>query len=450
MIREREYAAMSGWTALGILVAAFGVIVWQLIRQHPGGKRPDGGGLGHRAALSMFLLMGLFVVNPNEGKVLQFFGRYIGTAKTPGLRYANPLYAKKRISLRVRNFESAKLKVNDLDGNPIEIAAVVVWKVVDTAEAVFEVDNFENYVHVQSESALRNMATSYPYDAHDEAQLSLRGHTAAIADHLRKEIQDRLSTRRRRGHRGAHHATWPTRRRLPPRCCSASRPAPSSPRGRGSSKAPWAWSRWRSTCSRPRTSRRPRRRAQGRDGQQPARRAVRRPRHAAGGQRRARCTTEAPGGGTQEPSCCGSTPPFSTHFRSGPMTSCAASTDRSSSCCAACCSRKVVSRIGKTTTQVRHEAETLSPMRQQRGLRAADVPDDGQRRSRPAARPGRVVPQRRRRPSSCANPAGWCDSSPRLKRAAKVSRVGEVDPRYLIVGYVIPSCSRYVLYFVGS
>jgi regulator of protease activity HflC (stomatin/prohibitin superfamily) len=143
--------------------------------------------------LFIFLMTGLFIVNPNEGKVLQLFGRYVGTAKNPGLRYANPLFAKKRISLRVRNFESAKLKVNDLDGNPIEIAAVVVWKVVDTAEAVFEVDNYEDYVHVQSESALRNMATSYPYDAHDDAQLSLRGHTSAIADHLRKEIQDRLS-----------------------------------------------------------------------------------------------------------------------------------------------------------------------------------------------------------------------------------------------------------------
>ena len=133
------------------------------------------------------------MVNPNEGKVLQLFGRYIGTAKEPGLRYANPLYAKKRISMRVRNFESGRLKVNDLDGNPIEIGAVVVWKVVDTAEALFEVDNYENYVHVQTESALRNMATSYPYDAHDDEKISLRGHTASIADHLRKEIQDRLS-----------------------------------------------------------------------------------------------------------------------------------------------------------------------------------------------------------------------------------------------------------------
>ena len=141
-----------------------------------------------------FLLLGLFVVNPNEAKVLQLFGKYVGTARRRALRFANPFYAKRRISLRVRNFESAKLKVNDLDGNPIEIAAVVVWKVVDTAEAIFEVDDYENYVHVQSESALRNMATSYPYDAHEDAQLSLRGNTAAIADHLRKEIQERLSS----------------------------------------------------------------------------------------------------------------------------------------------------------------------------------------------------------------------------------------------------------------
>ena len=121
--------------------------------------------------------MGLFVVNPNEGKVLQLFGDYVGTVKTPGLRWANPLYTKKRISLRVRNFESAQLKVNDHDGNPIEIAAVVVWRVVDTAEAVFEVDDYENYVKVQTESALRNLATSYPYDAHDEgADVAARQH----------------------------------------------------------------------------------------------------------------------------------------------------------------------------------------------------------------------------------------------------------------------------------
>ena len=197
MIREREYSALSGWAALGFLLVAVGVSFWQMMQS---AMALEHGGSAVRLVawvialgLSLFGLAGLFIVNPNEGKVLQLFGRYVGTSKTPGLRWANPLYMKKRISLRVRNFESSRLKVNDLDGNPIEIAAVVVWKVVDTAEAVFEVDNYENYVHVQSESALRNMATSYPYDAHDEAQLSLRGHTSAIADHLRKEIQERLA-----------------------------------------------------------------------------------------------------------------------------------------------------------------------------------------------------------------------------------------------------------------
>ena len=197
MIREREYGAISGWVALVILLAGAGFFVWRIIARAQVIHQPSQPmwfalsivGL----LLCVFLLLGLFVVHPNEGKVLQLFGRYVGTARVPGIRWANPLYAKKRISLRVRNFESAKLKVNDLDGNPIEIAAVVVWKVVDTAEAVFEVDNYENYVHVQSEAALRNMATSYTYDAHEETQMSLRGNTAAIADHLRKEIQDRLA-----------------------------------------------------------------------------------------------------------------------------------------------------------------------------------------------------------------------------------------------------------------
>ena len=132
------------------------------------------------------------MVAPNEAKVLQLFGDYVGSAKIAGLRYANPLYKKRKLSLRVRNFESGKLKVNDADGNPIEIAAVVVWRVVETAEATFEVDNYEHYVHVQSEAALRNAATSYPYDAHEEHVTSLRGATAVVAEHLKKEVQQRL------------------------------------------------------------------------------------------------------------------------------------------------------------------------------------------------------------------------------------------------------------------
>lgn len=138
------------------------------------------------------LLAGLFQVAPNEGQVLQLFGRYTGTVRTEGLRWTNPFYSKTRLSLRVRNFESGKLKVNDSDGNPIEIAAVVVWQVVDTAEAVFCVDDYENYVHIQSESALRQMAQSYPYDSHDDAQPSLRSHGDVINAHLRDQIQTRL------------------------------------------------------------------------------------------------------------------------------------------------------------------------------------------------------------------------------------------------------------------
>jgi regulator of protease activity HflC (stomatin/prohibitin superfamily) len=142
---------------------------------------------------TVICLGGFFVVNPNEGRVLQLFGAYQGTVRTPGLRWASPFYTKKHVSLRVRNFESGKLKVNDFDGSPVEIAAVVVWRVVDTAEAMFEVDNFENYVKVQTESAIRNLATRYPYDTHDDEKVSLRGNTTAVAADLKHEIQDRLA-----------------------------------------------------------------------------------------------------------------------------------------------------------------------------------------------------------------------------------------------------------------
>ena len=150
-------------------------------------------GLSLALVLNAFLFAGVFSVNPNEGRVLQLFGEYVGTVKKPGLRWANPLFTKKRISLRVRNFESTRLKVNDHEGNPIEIAAVVVWRVVDTAEAVFEVDDYQNFVKVQTEAAVRNLATRYKYDAHEEHEISLRGNTADIAEHLKKEIQDRLA-----------------------------------------------------------------------------------------------------------------------------------------------------------------------------------------------------------------------------------------------------------------
>lgn len=139
-----------------------------------------------------FLSKGFFQVQPNQGKVMQLFGRYTGTVRHEGLRWTNPFFSKSSVSLRVRNFESSKLKVNDNDGNPIEIAAVVVWQVVDTAEAVFQVDDYENFVQIQSESALRQMATSYPYDSHDSGAPSLRSHGKEVNQHLRDEIQERL------------------------------------------------------------------------------------------------------------------------------------------------------------------------------------------------------------------------------------------------------------------
>jgi len=137
-------------------------------------------------------LVGLFMVQPNQGVVLQLFGRYVGTARDNGLRWANPFYSKKPVTLRVRNFESSKLKVNDLEGSPIEIAAVVVWQVHETAEAVFNVDDYENFVHVQSEAALRQMATSYPYDLHEDHKVALRSHSTEINEHLQQEIKERL------------------------------------------------------------------------------------------------------------------------------------------------------------------------------------------------------------------------------------------------------------------
>ena len=193
MIRERERSTANGVLVLVVgILGVLGGVAWFIAAARSGAGAGMVWGLVLTLA-AIILLAGLFTVAPNEARVLQLFGDYVGTVRTPGLRWANPLFTKKKVSVRIRNFESSKLKVNDLEGNPIEIAAVVVWKVVDTAEAVFEVDDYENYVHVQSEAALRNMATSYPYDAHDDSQLSLRGHTVSIADHLRKEIQDRLS-----------------------------------------------------------------------------------------------------------------------------------------------------------------------------------------------------------------------------------------------------------------
>lgn len=146
-------------------------------------------------ALTIALVLGfagLFTVQPNTGVVLQLFGRYVGTAREAGMRWANPFFSKSPISLRVRNFESSKLKVNDTEGSPIEIAAVVVWQVHDTAEAMFKVDDYESFVHVQSEAALRQLATSYPYDLHDGHSIALRSHAKEVNQQLKIEVEERL------------------------------------------------------------------------------------------------------------------------------------------------------------------------------------------------------------------------------------------------------------------
>jgi regulator of protease activity HflC (stomatin/prohibitin superfamily) len=198
MIRERATSTISGWLMLPVLVAGLGLSLWHGTRAIDAIDRGVGGPLPLVLWLAVLVLIGVlafgfFIVNPNEARVLTLFGKYGGSVKHDGFHWANPFYVKRHISLRIRNFESAQIKVNDLEGNPIEIASVVVWRVVETAEAVFEVDNYEHYVKVQTEAAVRNLATHYPYDAHLEGHMSLRANTAEIAEQLKVEVQERLN-----------------------------------------------------------------------------------------------------------------------------------------------------------------------------------------------------------------------------------------------------------------
>ena len=192
MIRESEARARSGLfmlIALPLLIILD--VAWLIVSARAG--QPFGAiGAVLTLVVLIVLLAGFFVVDPNVSAVVMLFGQYKGTERRPGLWWTNPFAIKRPVSVRIRNFESNKLKVNDHDGNPIEIAAVVVWRVVDSAEALFQVDNYDNFMHVQSEAALRNLATSHPYDAHEEGQMSLRANTADVAEDLKKEIQARL------------------------------------------------------------------------------------------------------------------------------------------------------------------------------------------------------------------------------------------------------------------
>ena len=194
-MKERVAISSSGW--LGILVGLallFGSSgVFAQIRYHQLEPAPYLlGGFG-MIGLGILILKGNFVIGPNEARVLTFFGRYTGTVREAGLRWANPFATKRAISLRTRNFETAKIKVNDIEGNPIEIGAVIVWRVVDTAQAMFDVESFTTFVQIQAETALRNLAMHHPYDGHDDTLISLRGHSDQVAELLRKEVNDKIS-----------------------------------------------------------------------------------------------------------------------------------------------------------------------------------------------------------------------------------------------------------------
>jgi regulator of protease activity HflC (stomatin/prohibitin superfamily) len=189
-IQERDATTLPGMLMVVLLLIFTAAVAWWVILSFVNLLNP----IPALAVLVflLFLWAGFFIVQPNQAAVLQFFGKFVGVERASGLRWTNPLYTKKQVTLRVRNFESSKLKVNDMEGSPIEIAAVVVWQVHDAAEAVFNVDSYEDFVHVQSEAALRQMATSYPYDLHEDHKFALRSHSREINEHLKREVQERL------------------------------------------------------------------------------------------------------------------------------------------------------------------------------------------------------------------------------------------------------------------
>ena len=191
MITERQTSGINGFVMLVIVLVLYPLAIVGLISQVNQGTAPIVPLV--LLVLATVMLSGFTVVQPNEARVLTLFGTYAGTLKRHGFFWVNPFMTKKKISLRVRNFETAKLKVNDNHSNPIEIGAVVVWRVVETAEAVFEVDDYEAYVHMQSESALRALATKYPYDSHGGDGVSLATHTDEVSAALARALEERLT-----------------------------------------------------------------------------------------------------------------------------------------------------------------------------------------------------------------------------------------------------------------
>ena len=201
-VRERVAFGSSGLPVLGLVSLAYlgglALLLIGILRLTSGDTDPRTSGIvllaiGGVLIIGAFILnVGLIMVAPGEARVLQFLGRYVGTVRTDGLRFVNPFTVRRRISTRIRNHETAVTKVNDADGNPIEIAAVVVWRITDTARAVFEVDDYDEFVNIQAETAVRHIATSYPYDAHGDDQLSLRENASEITEKLSAEIAARV------------------------------------------------------------------------------------------------------------------------------------------------------------------------------------------------------------------------------------------------------------------
>jgi regulator of protease activity HflC (stomatin/prohibitin superfamily) len=185
-IHERPAWSISGW--FGVLVVAAGTAVSVLVAE---GSTPAWAVVP--VVATAIVLTSLVIVQPGQTKVVRFFGTYVGTVRRPGLWWIVPLADRRNLSIRVRNFETNHLKVNDADGNPVEIAAIVVWQVADTSRAVYAVDDYVNFVHVQAESALRHVATTHPYDDPTDEGLSLRGSTDVVAAELAREVAERVS-----------------------------------------------------------------------------------------------------------------------------------------------------------------------------------------------------------------------------------------------------------------
>lgn len=191
LMTDKPASKFSGFLALGLLIVFIALEAWMAYTGIDNEEPVWRFGIIPFGVFIFVWMAGFFVVQPNEARVLVLFGKYIGSVRDSGFWWANPFAVKRHVSLRIRNFNSEKIKVNDFQGNPIEIAAVIVWRVVDSARALFDVDNYEQFVAIQSETAIRALASEYPYDAQD-GQASLRGNPHEISEALKIQVQTRL------------------------------------------------------------------------------------------------------------------------------------------------------------------------------------------------------------------------------------------------------------------